>query len=58
METKKFRKLLNIIVIFFLILLLSPYGIIWAGHDQGQGKSQHPDHDIAVAPEPSGLLLY
>ena len=58
METKKFYKLQNFISILFLILILSPYGIVWAGHDEGQGKSQHPDHEIAVAPEPSGLLLY
>ena len=39
-------------------------GPAWAAHDQGQGKSQHPDSgtttidSVSVAPEPSSMLLF
>ena len=31
-----------------------------AGHDEGQGKSQHPDKldSVSVAPEPSAFWLF
>ena len=58
MELKKLCLLLNHMVLIFSLIFLGPYEQLWAGHDQGQQKSEHPDHEIPVAPEPSGLLLF
>lgn len=58
MVIKKVFYCLRLMVFFFFLVFLSPYGQVWAGHDQGQGKSQHPEQDISVAPEPSGIILF
>jgi len=58
MGHKKFFHLFKIIVLSFTLALWYAEGPVWAAHDQGQGKSQHPEQDISVAPEPSGLLLF
>ena len=58
MEANKISQLLNLVILLISLVFVDPSRQVWAGHDQGQGKSQHPDHEIAVAPEPSGLLLF
>jgi|APSaa5957512622_1039677.scaffolds.fasta_scaffold148034_2 hypothetical protein len=58
MDRKKLFHLFKIVVVLFTLVFCYAQGSVWAGHDQGQGKSQHPDHEVAVAPEPSGLLLF
>lgn len=58
MELRKICHLLNLMVLLFSLIFFGPYGQLWAGHDQGLGKSQDQDYEIPVAPEPSGLLLF
>jgi len=44
--------------IMMLVVILT--NAVHAGHDQGQGKSQHPDpyDSVSVAPEPSAFWLF
>ena len=58
MARKKFLNIFKIVVLLFTLVFWNVQGSVWAAHDQGQGKSQHPEQDISVAPEPSGLLLF
>ena len=45
-------------ILFLLYLGLYPFSLALAEHDQGQGKSQHPDSGVSIAPEPSSMLLF
>ena len=58
MVRKKFLNIFNIVIMLFALVFWCAEDPVWAAHDQGLGKSQHPEQDISVAPEPSGLLLF
>ena len=58
MVRKRLFNIFSIIIFLFTLVCWSASEPVWAGHDEGLGKSQDPGPDISIAPEPSGLLLF
>jgi len=58
MVSKIISRFIKIFLLLFVLSFLGPYVPTRAYHDQGLGKSQHPEKDISVAPEPSGIILF